>query len=729
MKRPSFSILQCIALAAATLGCLMSNAYAQKTDKDSLRVLKTVVVNGNFADDRTPITNSTLQRAELAKERINTSLPYVLGQQPSLVASGENGTVGNTSLRIRGIDATRINVNINGIPLNDAESQAVYWVNIPNLAGMAQSLQVQRGIGATMGGTASAGGSISLLTLNTSSQPYAVADLMAASFNTRTYSLTAGSGLSPKGFAFDMAYSNVKSDGYVRNGFCDHQSLFMTGGYYGSRSILKATAIIGKQHTGITWDGAFAEDLDADPTYNPAGAYLDAYGNLRYYDNQSDNYNQRHYQLYLSHLLTDKTSLNATLHYTHGDGYYEEYFDDANFSDTAGYWQQLYLSDQITRKQMLNHSLTGNLSLNHTTHKLNLSVGTTVQRYDGQVFGTIVWDQAGTARGDEWHHNNSLKYDATAFARMQYYLSDKHNIYADYQMRYVDYQINGPDDDLTPISFHEQYHFINPKLGWNYTITQGSRLYMVAGMVGREPTRGDITDVLKSTTARDTVLPERLADLELGYRYSRNPNWQAAANIYAMYYKDQLVPSGRLNSVGYVIMENVDRSYRLGIELEGALHPQALPRFGAKANLTLSDNRILNYTYSYYDYYGVLQSNSLGNTHLSFSPALLAAASASYQCFKDFSVELQCKYVGEMYCDNSDRDETLQDDYMLLNLKATYKWHKMEFQLLVNNLLDNHYRLPAWMYNDYGADGSCTVYRAYYQQPGINLALRAILNM
>ena len=352
-----------------------------------------------------------------------------------------------------------------------------------------------------------------------------------------------------------------------------------------------------------------------------------------------------------------------------------------------------------------------------------------MQRYDGQVFGTIVWDQAGTATGHEWHHNNSLKYDATAFARMQYYLSHKHNIYADYQMRYVDYQIDGPDDDLTPISFHEQYHFINPKLGWNYNITHGRRLYIVAGIVGREPTRGDITDVLKSTSARDTVLPERLADLELGYRYSRNPNWQAAANIYAMYYKDQLVPSGRLNSVGYVIMENVDRSYRIGIELEAALHPVSTPRLSAAANLTLSDNRIVDYSYSYYDYYGTLQTNSLGNTHLSFSPAVVSAASLAYQLLPNLNLQLQGKYVGQMYCDNTNRAETLQDHYFLLNLQASYKWRNLQLQFLVNNILDNHYRLPAWMYNDYAPDGSCTVYRAFYQQPGINLSLRAILSI
>ena len=732
MKRHNFSFLRCTAAIAVLMGCQSTIAIAQKPAKDSVRVLETVVVSGTFADDRTPITNSTLSREQLKEERINTSLPYVIGQQTSVVASGENGTVGNTSLRIRGIDGTRINVNINSIPLNDAESQAVYWVNIPNITGMAQNMQVQRGIGSTSGGTASAGGSISLQTLGAASQPYATADLMAGSFNTRSYSLTAGTGLTPKGFVFDMAYSNVKSDGYVRNGFCDHQSLFMTGGWYGNRSILKGTVIIGKQHTGITWDGAYAEELDADPRYNGAGAYvLDTFGNVRYYDNQSDNYNQRHYQLYYSRQIGDLWLLNATAHYTHGDGYYEEYFDDCNWFYAAGAWSMLYNSDQITRKQMLNHSFTGNITAHRTTDKLKLSFGETAQRYDGQVFGNIIWDQAGnvSADNDEWYHNNSLKIDATSFARMQYFPSSKHNIYADLQLRLIDYQIDGPDDDLTPMHFRGQYSFFNPKLGWNYATGGGNRLYVVAGMVSREPTRGDIKDILKSTTARDTVLPEHLADLEVGYRYSKNPNFQLAANLYGMFYKDQLVPSGRLNPVGYVLMENVDRSYRIGLELEGALHPVNIPRLSASANITLSDNRIINYTWSYYDYYGDLQTRDLGNTHLSYSPAVVGAAAVGYELFKNFRLELQGKYVGKMYCDNTDRQELLQDDYFLLNARASYKWHKLEFQFLVNNLLDNHYRLPAWSYNDHLADGTCTVYRAYYQQPGINFALRAILNM
>ena len=196
-----------------------------------------------------------------------------------------------------------------------------------------------------------------------------------------------------------------------------------------------------------------------------------------------------------------------------------------------------------------------------------------------------------------------------------------------------------------------------------------------------------------------------------------------------MFYKDQLVPSGRLNPVGYVLMENVDRSYRIGLELEGALHPVNIPRFSSNANITLSDNRIINYTWSYYDYYGNLQTRDLGNTHLSYSPAVVGAAAAGYELFKNFRIELQGKYVGKMYCDNTDRQELLQDDYFLLNVRASYKWHKLEFQFLVNNLLNNHYRLPAWSFDDHQADGSCAVYRAYYQQPGINFALRAILNM
>lgn len=754
-------------LLASVLALSALPAVAQQGDTSSVqrRTLKEVSINTGRASQQTPITTSNMNQRQISDNKTDISIPYILNTLPSVVAEGENGMVGNTSMRVRGIDRTRINVNINGITLNDAESQMVYWVNLPNLAGMAQNIQLQRGITASTEGSSDFGGAINLQTLNGKFQPYAVADLSGGSFNTRQYNFMVGSGITKHNWSFDFAYNGMNTDGYVRNGFADHKSFFASATHYGERSIFKAIAIVGKQKTGITWNGAYAEDLDNDPTYNDAGAYDDAFGNIYYYGNETDNYFQRHYQLYYNYALTSRWNINAVADITYGDGYYENYKNDKkpgskynlNTDSTT-----LNKSDFITRKMMDNVAYTANIGANYHSDKFQLSFGQAAQLYDGLHFGNIIWAQDPSLytlntfndEGElEWYRNHSVKTSATSYLRANWDISHQSNLYADLQFRMVHYTMDGIDDDdiFDSLKFDENYNFFNPKVGYNRLWTsnnnQQNRLYFVAGISHREPCRADIKDAYYSNLwyqNGDTVKAEAMLDIEAGYQIRRS-RFAASANLYAMLYKDQLTPSGRINSAsGYALMDNVDRSYRLGIELEAGYW--ATDWMHLAGNLTLSRNKIIDYVYTVsvmdenwdYDH---TEQRALGTTDLSFSPSVVGAAIATFKPFyacgekgRNFNIQFVGKYVGEMYVDNTSREEMLQEDYFLLNLKAGYTWQlsgnkQIEAQIVVNNLLDHTYRVNAWNASYYFTDSANDSYdRAYFQQPGRNVMARLVFS-
>lgn len=730
---------------ATALGLIWTLSFSNSilAQEDSVRHLDEVQVRGVRVDNSTPLTSSKIGRDEIADCRTEASLPYVIELQPSVVSSGENGKVGNTSFRVRGVDGARINVGINGITLNDPESQTVYWVNIPNLSGMAQQMSLQRGVGASTGGTASFGGALNIQTLNAASEPYAVADMSVGSWNTRQYGIGTGTGVGKKGFSLDVAYNGLTSDGYVRGGFCDHQSLFLTGGHYGERSLLKAVVIIGQQHTGITWDGASAEDLDSDPTFNPSGAYTDEWGVTRYYDNESDNYNQNHYQLYYTRLLGERWSVEATADYTRGYGYYEEYKED---------WWLTANGDAVTRKHEDNHSLAGILTANYSGQRLSLSFGQTALYFVGDHYGDQVgpgavyegivnneyrilnnewgdshyslfpihYSQKSNSQLFEWYRNEGRKQDGTTFVKMNYDFSARLNLYGDLQYRNVHYAIGGVDDDLLGLDFDECYHFFNPKVGVNWLTKRNNRLYAVAGVSQREPARADVKENVK--VVGDTVKAEAMLDIELGYQY-KSERCAASVNGYAMLYRDQLTPKGQLNSGGYALMENVDKSYRLGVELTGGFRVTRWMKLDA--NLTLSSNKVVDYRYDDFESgKDTVAVSRTATTDLSFSPSVVGAGVATFEFLKHGKVQLIGKYVGAMYCDNTSREAVRQDAYFVANLKVGYTWHlhnggEVEAQLVVNNLFDRAYRLSAWT-ADYAYEGVLYTERAFYQQPGIN---------
>lgn len=711
-------------VAVATLFSFQFSVVCAQT-QDTVRTLDEVLIKDSRASERSPFTTSNLSREQLDDAKSEVSIPFMLELQPSVVVSGENGKMGETTMRIRGVDASRINVNINGITLNDPESQAVFWYNVPNLGGMAQSLQIQRGVGASNGGGNSFGGAINLQTLNARDKVYGQADIAYGSWNTRQYGIATGTGITAKGFSFDIAYNGQTTDGYVRNGFADQQSLFASASYYGKRSLLKAVAIIGTQHTGITWNGEDASVLEENPTYNSAGEYYDDLGNVYYYDNESDNYNQRRYQLYYSLLMSDRWSLKAVADFTHGDGYYEQYKAGKKFTkyglDRSG------KSDFITQKLMWNSAYTGNVSANYTGNRVNFTFGEMMLYFYGDHYGNVIWCKDSTGfdtKPYEWYRYKGNKVDATTYAKVDWDATSRLNLYADMQMRYVDYSIKGVEDDLYALDFHETYPFFNPKVGANYQLAGGQRLYMVAGVSHREPTRSDIKDAF---VRGDTVKAEAMLDVELGYQINKE-RFAFSVNGYAMLYKDQLTPSGDLSSSGYSLMENVDKSYRLGVELVAGY--QFCKWFRIDANLTLSMNKIVNYTYTDFVEGDTVLTTYTSNTDLSYSPNVIGAAIATFEPVKNLKLQLTGKYVGDQYLDNTSRECYKQDAYFLLNFKAGYTWklkgsEEIEAQLVVNNLLDRHYRIGAWAGDDYW-DGYYH-YSGWYQQPGINCLARVSL--
>lgn len=737
-KATRISRQQMIACCVLALSTFHFSLFSEAAAQDTVRRLDDVIISASRADNKTPLTTTTIDRKTLEENKINFSLPYMMELEPSVVTSAENGTVGVTSMRIRGVDATRINVNINGIPLNDAESQSVYWYNIPNLGGMAQSVQLQRGVGASNGGSAAMGGALNMQTLNTAAMPYATADLMWGSWNTRQYGFIAGSGLTKHGFSFDAAYNGLTSDGFLRGGQTDQQSLFLNAGWYGKRSMLKAIAIIGKQVSGITYDGATLKEIEQyGPTYHKRGRIKDAFGNITFYDNETDNYWQQHYQLYYSYLLSDYWSLSSALDYTYGYGYTESYKDD---KDIRGSFGSLYalmnpadsISDYITRKIMRNDAYTATLSARYEKESLTLNLGGSYQLYDGDHYGNLIWMEKYNAVTDDnpfddWYTNSGRKHDATAFAKLNYEFSPRFNLYADLQLRYIDYGLHGTDDDYGRLDYDTTHLFFNPKVGVNFRIDDNQRAYFVAGISNREAARADIKEALADSSHMNH---ETLLDLELGYQLQKQ-NFHFEGNLYAMLYKDQLVANGKATESGYSLMDNVDKSYRLGVELVSGY--RFCKQFSLDGNLTLSLNKIIDYQYeATLNDWTTKTILDLGTTDLALSPSVVGNLVATYSPCDNAKLQLIGKYVGEQYADNTSREEVKVPDYFLLNARASYTFrlhnnNEIECQLAVNNILDHDYRLSAYIYGTY--DPSTQTYDNYhywFQQPGRNFMARIL---
>lgn len=696
-----------------------------------------IVVSSTRASSRMPIAQTNLSKEEIKKTSSGFDIPYLLEMIPSVVATSESGTgVGNTAFRIRGTDLSRINVTVNGIPLNDAESQGVYWVNMPDFTNSVDNIQVQRGVGTSTNGAAAFGASVNFQTSTLTPEPFTKIDLNVGSFGTWKTAAMFGTGLINKSFSFEGRFSQLKSDGYIDRGNSDHRSVFLTGAWHTTKSLLRFNLIHGEEHTGITWTGTPGYMLESERTYNPEGIYTDANGNIAFYKDQKDNYVQTHFQLMYSNQLTSALSLSAALHLTKGSGYYEEYKSKKKFSD-YGISNPIFGNDTIKKSDIIRQKWMDNdfygttLSLNYRQGSIDATIGGGWNQYDGNHFGKIIWSQinAGIPKNFEWYRNTSVKTDYNMYGKTTWQATNSLSIYGDLQFRTISYDLKGPDDDLANLDQSHKWNFFNPKFGWVLKIAPQGEIFASFGVGHREPSRADIKDAMKYGS-NNTPNAERMFDYELGYTL-KQATFNLGLNFYYMDYKNQLVLTGKLSDVGYPLMTNVDKSYRAGLEVNASVKP--LSWFQWNLSSTVSTNRISEFV-EYVDLYDNAndwtyvgqQENHLGNTPISFSPSFVGSSQMSFNPFKALTLSLISKYVGEQYYDNTGSSARKLDAYFVNNLKLDYSiklksLKSINFQIVANNIFNSKYLANAWVYRAQFANGDAE-YRedGFFPQAGIN---------
>lgn len=687
------------------------------------------IISATRAGEKTPVAFQNLSGEEINRKNQGRDIPFLLEQMPATVVTSDAGAgVGYTGIRIRGTDMNRINITVNGIPLNDAESHSVFWVNMPDFAASVGSLQVQRGVGTSTNGAAAFGASINLQTETPSPESYAEINSNAGSFNTFRNTLQVGSGLIGGKWAFNARLSKLSSDGFIDRAFSDLKSFYVSGGYYGKNTILKVNIFSGTEKTYQAWDGIPSYILSENRTYNGMGMYTDNKGETRFYDNETDNYQQDHYQMLFSQRFSAHITGNFALHYTKGFGYYEQYKDYDNLSnyliDPVIINDSVSISqtDLIRRKYLDNDFYGFTWSVNYAKDELNIVAGGSGNRYEGLHYGEVIWAEFAQTAGlnHRWYEGTGDKQDLNFFVKTNYAILKQLNLYADLQVRSINYEIDGIDDDLRDIAQKHDFLFFNPKAGLHYTLNNRNSLYFGFAMANREPNRSNYTD---SDPLKPAPVAETLFDYELGYNF-RTENISASANLYYMKYRDQLVLTGQINDVGAAIMSNVPDSYRRGIELSGDF--KLSKSFRANANLTLSSNKIKNFTeyIDDWDNWGTQLENQLGTTDISFSPSTIAGGSLTWNFVKGLDASLNGKYVSRQYIDNTSSAERSLDPYFVSNFRLSYTvqpgfLRELQLSFNINNLFNTEYETNAWVYR-YRSEGQFGVYDGYFPQAGIN---------
>ena len=747
MKKVFFSIL--LTLFSATVFQTMAQADAASGDSINNIRLEEVIVSATRAGAQTPVSYSNISSAEIKRQNAARNIPAILQTTPSLVSFTEDGLgVGNTYFRIRGTDATRINVTLNGMPLNNPESQEVFWVNLPDLSTSLQNIQIQRGVGTSTNGSGAFGASISLQTTGARSEAYGEASTAVGSYGTFLSNIAAGTGILENGLSFDARFSRVLGDGYVRNGSVDHTNLYVALSHYTDHQLIRLSYLKGVQHTGITWEGVSEEQMQDEEygrRYNPAGEYTDEAGNRLYYDNETDNYYSDIVQLTLTRELNRYLVLNAGLSYNYGYGYYENYREDNDFADFGLPAQTVEgvtydSSDFIRRKLMENDFYVANIGLNYTRNRLKLTFGGMYSFYDGDHYGRLPWVKFNQdiAENYEWYRNVGRKAEVNLFTKADYQLNERLSLFGDLQYRRINYSFSGIDDDLMDLTGDFTYNFLNPKAGVSLLLNERNRLYASAAVGQREPLRTDLKDGIKGETL-NPIQPERMIDYELGYRYSVENGTHLGANFYFMDYHNQMVQTGKLNNVGYKLMENVKESYRAGLELEAAV-PLWENKIRVDANATFSRNKIQNYT-AWFDQYDNQDdwnwvgqiSKEYGTTDISFSPDVVSSMAITWQPTPAIYVNLMGKYVSRQYLDNTSDKAKSIDPYFVSNLSAGYVFRKspigtFNLQVFVNNLFNREYVANGWAATDTFADGSSLNWIGYYPQATRNYMARLTIS-
>ncbi|WP_306353379.1 TonB-dependent receptor [Flavobacterium sp. '19STA2R22 D10 B1'] len=681
-------------------------APIQDTIKNKQVDLEEVLVSAVRVTAQTPVTFSNLSKKELSKRNLGQDIPVLMNYLPSVVTTTDAGNgVGYSGIRVRGSDATRVNITINGIPYNDSESQGTFWVNMPDFASSVQSLQLQRGVGTSTNGSGAFGASLNMSTDATSEKASGEISNSFGSFNTHKHTVKFSTGKLNEHFELAGRLSVIKSDGYIDRASSDLKSYFLQGTYIGETSFIKALVFGGKQSTYQAWNGIDAATLKNNRRYNSAGAYTDENGNARFYDNETDNYNQDHYQLHWNERLGNYWSTTLAVHLTRGKGYYENYKEDAKFSayglsNVVIGGETITKTDLVRRKWLDNYFYGTTFSANYKKDKLDLILGGGWNKYEGNHYGNVIWAKYASNGeiGIRYYDDDATKTDFNFFAKANYQLTEQWSLFADMQYRTIRYKADGAETGLV----NDRFNFFNPKAGLTFTVNEFNSIYFSYARANREPRRNDYES--------GSVKPEKLNDFELGWRYA-TAKTKLNVNAYYMRYKDQLVLTGELNDVGAPVTTNSGDSYRLGLEVDAvfALSNQ----WSVRPNIALSDNKNIDF----YNAEGETLVN-LGKTNIAFSPNIVAANAFSYMPNQNLQFSFLSKFVGKQYMGNIDVSDSKLDSYFVNDLNVVYEiqtktiFKSIVFTGLLNNIFDVKYESNGFYDPEYGP--------GYYPQAGIN---------
>ena len=679
---------------------------AQPQDSTQTQNLDEVLVKAVRVQPNAPITHSNLTKKDIRKRNLGQDIPVLLNYLPSVVSSSDAGAgIGYTYLRVRGSDATRVNVTINGIPYNDAESQGTFWVNLGDFASSVESLQLQRGVGTSTNGSGAFGASLNILTDGISENAGGEIANSFGSFGTRKHSIKFTTGLLNDHFEFAGRLSKIYSDGYVDRAFTDLKSYYLQGNYVDKNTIVKAITFGGKEKTYQAWYGLSKDQLEEDRTQNPYS-----------YDNETDNYWQDHYQLHWIETLNANWSTNIGLNYTRGKGYFEQFKDGRSAADYNNLINED--SDVVVRRWLDNHFYVANANVTYKKNSLELITGISYSDYTNDHYGEIIWGSdlaSGTNIRDRYYLSISDKSDFSIFSKATFRMSEKLQAFLDIQGRFVNYTTTGLTSDRAPIDVDERFDFFNPKLGFTYTLNPGNSLYVSYARANKEPNRNDF-----ESNAVD-VQHEELNDFELGWRHESD-RLRLNANVYYMQYNNQLVLTGALDNVGEYLRENVDKSYRLGLELDASI--VLTEQLSLISNFALSKNKIQDLTINR-DY----AVQNLNDTNIAFSPDLITTHALEYAPNTKFRAALIGKYVGEQYLSNTDTEASKLDSYFVTDFNFTYTlpvnnvFDSIVFTGMVNNLFDLEYVDRGFTYLDTWSGPTATEIQGYYPQATRNFLL------
>ena len=719
--------MKTIVTILAIVGLTMAS-QAQDQQTDSLEgkkvVLDEVFVSAIRVTNQTPVTFSNLTKEQIKPRNLGQDIPILMNFLPSVVTTSDAGAgVGYTGIRVRGSDATRVNVTINGIPYNDAESQGTFWVNMPDFASSTESLQLQRGVGTSTNGAGAFGASLNILTDGISEEAFGQISTSIGSFNTLRNNLKFSTGLLNNHIEIAGRLSKISSDGYIDRASSKLDSYFLQGSYKDDNTLIKALLFGGHEITYQAWYGIDAATLESDRTFNPSGIYTDDNDNTQFYDKEQDNYKQDHAQLLWNEKLSHNWSTNIALHYTRGRGYFEQFKEDEDFS-TYGFTPisvdgvEVNTTDLIRRRWLDNDFYGTVFSANYVNDKLNFIVGGGYNKYESDHFGQVVWARfaGNSAIRDRYYDDTSTKTDFNIYSKANYKLDDKWSVYGDLQYRTVGYQANGEDTGLVD----ENFNFFNPKAGLTYDLNPNTNLYASFAVANREPNRNDFEN--------GNPEPERLHDFELGWRYVAQ-DVQVSTNMYYMNYKNQLVLTGALNDVGAPLRENIGDSYRLGLEIDANINLGV--KFQWSPNVALSTNKNKDFNF---ERDGVVQD--LGDTNIAFSPNLVVGNRLTYSPIKDFQVSALSKFVSKQYMGNINAEGSTLDAYSQTDLNIQYL---IEFNSivksitlsgLVNNVFNQLNVTNGYFFtydDDFSNPGTITTIEGagYYPQAGTNFLLGA----